>query len=211
MMHTGAQDSAETEELLQRIRSGEQEVVDALMERHRSYLLRLVESRLDPRLQSRVDASDVVQETQIEALRRLERYLQEPPMPFRLWLRQLAYDRMLMLRRRHVAAERRAVSREAPLPERSSLLLAQRRCAAGPSPSQHVMRRELVERVQRAVACLADGEREILIMRKLEGLSNQEVALVLKIDPATASRRFGRAVIRLQEILRQADIREPLL
>ncbi|HZU35837.1 MAG TPA: hypothetical protein VFA18_08015 [Gemmataceae bacterium] len=61
-------------------------------------------------------------------------------MPFRLWLRKTAFERLLMLRREHVEAGRRAVAREVPLPKRSSVLLAQQ---AGSTPSQRLDRAEL--------------------------------------------------------------------
>src|SRR6516164_10901424 len=199
-MSAPALDSAETQSLLRQIRAGEAGATDRLLERHRPYLRRLVELRLDPKMRGRVDPSDVVQEAQLEALRRLDDYLKQPPMPFRLWLRQIAYDRLLMLRRQHVEAARRAVGREVPLPDRSSLELARQLLASGSTPSQQLIRREFVRRVREAVAQLLDGEREILVLRNLEGLSNREAAQVLQIDPASASRRYGRAVIRLREI-----------
>jgi RNA polymerase sigma-70 factor (ECF subfamily) len=201
-----ASDSAETQRLIAGARDDEPEARERLLERHRAYLRRFVEVRLDPKLQARVDPSDVVQETQMEAIRRLERYLERPPMPFRLWLRQLAYDRLLMLRRHHVRAARRAVEREVALSDRSSMLLAGQVLAAEPTPSQHLVRHELVRRVHQAVGLLPEGDREVLIMRNLEGLSNREVAQLLGIDPATASRRYGRAVIRLREILLESDL-----
>src|SRR5437667_247076 len=74
------------------------------------------------------------------------------------------------------------------------------------SPSQHLLRSEFIRRVREAVGRLPEGDREVLILRKLEGLSNQETAHLLDIDPATASRRFGRAVLRLREILIQAGL-----
>jgi RNA polymerase sigma-70 factor (ECF subfamily) len=70
-----------------------------------------VELRLDPQLRSRVDPSDVVQEAQMEAARRLPGYLESPPLPFRLWLRQIAQDRLLNLHRRHVTNYAKARSR----------------------------------------------------------------------------------------------------
>jgi RNA polymerase sigma-70 factor (ECF subfamily) len=204
-----ASDSAETKGLLQQVRDGEPDARDRLLERHRAYLRRFVELRLDPKMRARVDPSDVVQETQMEAIRRLGRYLQQPPMPFRLWLRQLAYDRLLMLRRHHVRAARRAVEREVTLPDQSSLQLAGQVLASGPTPSQELVQHELVRRVRQAVGRLPEGDREVLIMRNLEGLSNREVAQVLGIDPATTSRRYGRAVIKLREILLDSDLLEP--
>src|SRR5262245_4178971 len=95
-------DSAETQRLLERVRAGDRTAREELFARHQSYLLAFVGLRLDPKLRARVDPSDVVQEAQLDALRRLEGYLHEPAMPFRLWMRQLTFDRLLMLRRRHV-------------------------------------------------------------------------------------------------------------
>jgi RNA polymerase sigma-70 factor (ECF subfamily) len=151
----------------------------------------------------------VVQEAQLEAVRRLDAYLEEPALPFRLWLRQIAYDRLVMMRRFHAQAARRTVDRELPLPERSSLLLAQQMLSRGLSPSQQLMRREFAGRVRQAVGRLPQADQEVLIMRKLEGLSNQETAQVLRIDPATASRRYGRAVLRLRDILLESGLLEP--
>lgn len=196
-----AQDLGETERLLDRARAGDRQAVESLLGGHRPYLQRFVALRLDVKLRSRVDASDVVQEAQIEALRRLDDYLEQPALPFRLWLRQIAYDRLLMLRRHHVEAARRTVERDRPLPDSSALLLADQRRAAGPSPSQVSTQREFVQRVRQAVSQLPQGDREVLILRKLEGLSNRETAQVLRTDPATASRRFGRALLRLRDIL----------
>jgi RNA polymerase sigma-70 factor (ECF subfamily) len=207
-MNPLALDSAETERLLQQARAGLPEATDRLLDRHRPYLRRLVELRLDPKMRGRVDPSDVVQEAQLEALRRLDGYLRQPPMPFRLWLRQLAYDRLLMLRRHHVGAARRAVGRDVPLPDRSSLQLARQLLAAGSTPSQRLIKGEFVLRVRQAVSRLPDGDREVLVLRNLEGLSNQEAAQVLQIDPATASRRYGRAVIRLRALLLQSGLTE---
>jgi len=207
-MAVPAADSAETERLLDRIRAGEKPAVDRLFDRHRPYLRRVVELRLDPKLRPRVDPSDVVQEAQMEAHRRLKAYLRQPAFPFRLWLRQIAYDRLLMMRRFHVEAGRRAVERDLPLPDRSSILLAREFVSARLSPSQHLLRSEFIRRVREAVGRLPEGDREVLILRKLEGLSNQETAHLLDIDPATASRRFGRAVLRLREILIQAGLME---
>src|SRR5262245_39934053 len=200
--------SAETERLLEQARAGQEGAAARLLDRHRPYLRRLIELRMDPRMQGRVDPSDVVQEAQLEACRRLAGYLEQPPLPFRLWLRQIAYDRLLMLRRRHVGAARRTVERDVALPERSSLLLAQQLLAAGSTPSEQLVKREFVLRVHEAVSRLPEGDREVLALRNLEGLSNREAAHVLGIDPATASRRYGRAVLRLREILLQSGLME---
>ena len=207
-MNSLTSDSAQTQRLLEQARAGEPGAADRLLDRHRPYLRRMVEHRIDPRMRGRVDPSDVVQEAQLEASRRLADYLQHPPLPFRLWLRQLAYEKLLMLRRQHVGAARRAVEREVSLLDRSSVLLAQQLLAAGSTLSQQLIKREFVRRVREAVSQLPDGDREVLVLRNLEGLSNKESAQVLNMDPATASRRYGRAVLRLREILVQSGLME---
>jgi len=207
-MHLNVKEPAETRCLLRKVRAGDREAVEELFTRHRPYLRRLVEVRLDPQLRPRVDASDVVQEAQLEAARRLECYLQGPALPFRLWLRQLAYERLLMLRRFHLGAARRSLGREVALPDRSAQLLGRQLLAAGSTPSQRLDRQELPRRVHRAVAKLPAIDREVLVMRTFEELSYDEVAAILGVDPATARKRHGRALLRLHKALLEDGLTE---
>ena len=201
-------DSEYTRRLLEKARAGDQQAFEQLFARYKDYLRQVIDLRLDPRVRSRIDPSDVVQETQLEAFQRLPDYCDRQPMPFRLWLRQTARQRLLMAHRHHLGAARRTVDREVCLPDRSSVLLARQLLAASSSPSQKLSRRELTHEVQQAVAQLSDGDREILLMRSVEGLSNQEAAQVLGIEPATASQRYGRALLRLRNVLVAAGLLE---
>jgi RNA polymerase sigma-70 factor (ECF subfamily) len=194
-------DSAETQELLRRIRAGDKAAFERLFAEHRPQLRRFVEMRLDPKLRARLDASDVVQETQMEVLSRLADFLERQPMPFRLWLRKTAYERLLKIRRRHLEAAQRSLEREVSLPDHSSFVLAEQLLASGSTPSEHLDRHEAARRVRQAVARLSETDRETLLMRNFEGLSNQEVAQVLQISPEAASQRFGRALLRLRKLL----------
>jgi RNA polymerase sigma-70 factor (ECF subfamily) len=117
-------DSAETESLLEQARAGDDRAFDRLFAWHRQDLLAFVELRLDRKLRTRVDPSDVIQEAQLEAVRKLGDYLQRRPMPFRLWLRKTTCERPLMIHRRHLKAASRAIERGVPLPDHSSLGLA---------------------------------------------------------------------------------------
>src|SRR5213080_2671874 len=108
-MEPGVPDSAETRRLLTQAQAGDRAAFERLFARHQKELHQVVALRLDRRLRARVDADDVVQETQLEALRRFEDFLQRRPMPFRLWLRKTAQQRLQLLRRQHLRAERRAV------------------------------------------------------------------------------------------------------
>lgn len=201
-------DSDQTQELLAQVRAGHAPALDELLTRHRPFLRHMVELYLDPRLRQRVDPSDVVQDAQLEAARRIEGYLAEPALPFRLWLRRITYDRLLMLRRRHHGAQQRAVARELPLPEGSAVQLAQRLLADVSTPSEAAIQSELARRVQRAVQRLAETDRDLVLMRSFEGLSNQEVAEVLGVEPAAASKRFGRALLRLRTLLMEGGVTE---
>jgi RNA polymerase sigma-70 factor (ECF subfamily) len=207
-MEPDTPENAETNELLAQARAGHVRAFDQLLDRYRSYLIQMVKLRLDPRLQTRVDASDVVQEAQLEASRRMDSYLKEQPMPFRLWLRQLVHDRLLMLQRSHVGAARRTVRREVALPEQSSLMFARQYMSPSSTPSEKASRQELVRQVRHALAGLSEADREILLMRTFEGLSFEEVALMLGIEPPAARKRHGRALLRLHKLLSEAGLRE---
>jgi RNA polymerase sigma-70 factor (ECF subfamily) len=204
-------DSEETCRLLGQVEAGDRRAFERLFARHRPELLRVVAARLDSKVRARVDPSDVVQDTQLEAYRRLPDYLARRPMPFRLWLRKTAQERLLVARRQHVQAGWRSVTREVPLPDRSSLLLARSFLVTSSTPSQQLARRELARRVSQVVARLPEADQEILLLRTYEGLSNQEAAYVLGLDPATASKRHGRAVLRLHRLLVQGGLTESQL
>jgi RNA polymerase sigma-70 factor (ECF subfamily) len=182
--------------------------LEELFAGYRPYLRQFVALRLDPKLRARLDPSDVVQEAQLVAARRLKGYLEGAPMPFRLWLRQIAQDQLLNLHRRHVATARRAIGREQALPEQASAVLAEQLLASGSTPSRQLGRRELARRLRQALAQLAEGDREILLLRNFEGLSNQEVGHLLGIDAAAASQRHGRAMLRLHKVLVASGLTE---
>jgi RNA polymerase sigma-70 factor (ECF subfamily) len=122
-------------------------------------------------------------------------------MPFRVWLRKTALERLLSLREKHLQAGRRALGRDVPIPGRSSIVLAQQLLSSQLSPSEQLLRGERIRAVRRAIAELSESDRDILLMRNVEGLSYEEVAYSLDIQPAAARKRYGRALIRLQRIL----------
>ena len=105
-------DSNKTHELLRGAREGSNHAVNRLLERHRSALRRMVELRLDRKIQGRIDVSDVVQDVLVEANRRLPQYLENPAMSFHLWVRLIAKDRIIDAHRRHRGSAKRSVDRE---------------------------------------------------------------------------------------------------
>ena len=199
-------DQHETQELLQHAGRGDADAVNRLLERHRESLRRVVHLRIGRALERRVDASDVVQDVLLEASRRLDEYVRDPKMPFHLWLRQLAKDRVVDMHRRHRAAQRRSIEREQPLAgagnaDRSSFDLAAQIRDAELTPAAANIRRELEERFLLALEQLDEDEREIILMRHYEHLGNSEVAAALGISPPAAGMRHLRALRKLRAVL----------
>jgi RNA polymerase sigma-70 factor (ECF subfamily) len=195
----------QTQTLLANARRGDDAAVGTLLERHREPLRRLVRLRLDRRLAARIDASDVVQDVLLEASRRLSDYLRDPAMPFHLWLRSMARDRIIDMHRRHRAAEKRSVEKERPLHaafgDRSSLELAGALKDPELTPAAATLKKELEARFLAALDELGEDDRDILLMRHFEGLGNGEAADALGLSPAAAGMRHLRALRRLREIL----------
>jgi RNA polymerase sigma-70 factor (ECF subfamily) len=205
-----ARSEANTDLLLDRVQQGDAHARRRLLDRHRPRLRRAVARRLDRRLAARVDPSDVVQETLAEADRRLDDYARRRPLPFYPWLRQLADERLAILYRRHVAAQRRSVRREedlpAPLSHESVAALAERLVDRGSRPGSRLMRQELRQRVQDALGQLSERDREVLVLRHLEQRPTAEVADRLGVSEGAVRVRVVRALARLRELL--ADLFE---
>ena len=193
----------DTQDLLYRARGGDQSAFEELFKRHRGRLRKAIAMRIDRRLAARVDASDVLQETYLEAFRRLPKYLRQEEMPFYLWLLWIAREKVLALHRRHLGAEKRAVTHEAPLlPVDSSATFVSFVIAGRePSPSQALAKTELAERLRLALGQLDNDERDLILWRHFEQLSARDMAQLLQISEAAAGKRYIRAVERLRTIL----------
>lgn len=195
----------DTNELLDRAATGDPDARQRLLVRHRDRLRRMIGYHLDRRLAGRVDPSDVVQESLMDAAEGLSDYLRRRPLPFYPWLRQFAWDRLVELHRRHVQAAKRSVRREEAglfdLPDESAMELASRPADLGSSPSVQAVREELRRRVQAALARLPERDREVLVLRHLEQLPTAEAAAVLGIGEAAFKSRHLRAVQRLRGLL----------
>ncbi len=137
----------DTIELLAQVRNGKEHAIDDLLERHRNSLRRMIQLRLDQRIQNRVDVSDVVQDVLVEANRRLSNYLENPVMGFQVWLRQIAKDRIIDAHRRHRASAKRSVDREQSMvaqggQDHSTLELVNRLCDPGLTPAAMATKRK---------------------------------------------------------------------
>ena len=199
-------DSADTIKLLHRAGNGDQEAVAALFARHQDRLEQMVRLRIDRRLQGRLDAADVLQETYLEVARRIGDFVREPGTSVYLWLRVLTGQKLVDLTRRHLGAKMRSAGQEislyrGALPQASSVSLAAQLLGRFTSPTHAVIRAETQLRVQEALNSMDPIDREVLALRHFELLTNGEAAHVLGLSKAAASNRYVRALKRLKEIL----------
>jgi len=192
-----------THELLERACDGEQAAFEELFKRHRGRLQKAIAMRMDRRLAARIDASDVLQETYLEAFKRLPKYLQQEEMPFYLWLHWIAREKVLELHRRHLGAEKRAVTQEVQLlpVDSSATFVSFVITGHEPSPSQALAKTELAECLRQALGQLDNDERDLILWRHFEQLSARDMAQLLQISEAAAGKRYIRAVERLRAIL----------
>jgi RNA polymerase sigma-70 factor, ECF subfamily len=204
-----ARPEIDTDTLLGRARGGDDSARQQLLARHRERLRRMVAVRMDRRLAPRMDPSDIVQDVLADADRELSDFLRRRPVPFYPWLRQLAWDRLIDVHRRHVRAGKRSVKREEmgvrDLPDESALLLADRLLDRSHSPSQRALREESRRRVRAAIAQLPDRDREVLVLRHLEQLSTAQTAAVLGVTESAIKTRHVRALDRLERVLRATE------
>jgi RNA polymerase sigma-70 factor (ECF subfamily) len=198
----------DTDVLVDRAVKGDQAAAEELFARHRDRLRRMIVVRMDRRLAARLDPSDVVQETLAEAAQKLADYARERPLPFYPWLRRLAWERLVRLHRHHVRSQKRSVTREEnlemPLPDESVARLADRLVTDGTSPTARLVFREMLDRVQSALAQLTSSDRDTLVLRHLEQLSTAEAAEVLGVSPAAFKTRHFRAIRRLHRLLEES-------
>lgn len=194
-------------QLLLAARDGCRTALNQLLDVHRNRLRRTVNIRLDPRVRGRVDDSDILQNSLMEASRRLPEYLiGQNEMPFYLWLRCITVDQILMCHRRHLSAAKRDVKREVSI-EEIPLPVAPRSFATAlildsHSPEQKAIDAEILREVERALEELSENDREILVLRHFEQLNNQEAAGVLSINESAASSRYLRALERARRALK---------
>ena len=200
------ENSSETNRLLQCNADGDQKNWGELLTRHEDRLRRMVAFRLDQRLHGRIDPLDVVQEAYLEASEHRAEYLQNPSIPFFLWLRGVVGNKLRELHRFHLGTKMRDAGREVSLyrgtmPEASSVALAAQLLGHATRPSEAAIRAEVKIRLQEALNTMDQIDREVLALRHFEQLSPAETAQVLGIKEKAAGMRYLRALKRLKEIL----------
>jgi RNA polymerase sigma-70 factor (ECF subfamily) len=208
MGFTMSADSRTDEELLDAACTGDEAALAVLVERHRHRLERMVVLRMDRRLQGRVDPADVVQEAYLAVRGKFAQYNADPRLPFFLWLRLEVGQKLVDLHRFHLGTKMRDAGQEVslqrgPLPQVTSLSLAEHLLGKLTSASKAAMRVELKLRVQEALNSMDPNDREVLILRHFEELSNSEAAQVLGIKPTAAVNRYVRALKRLKDVFQE--------
>lgn len=190
--------------LVARLRNGDQTALAELFDKHREKLRRMVQLRLDHRLGGRVSASDVLQEAYIDALKRIDYYFEKPDQPFFGWLRLVVSQRLADVHREHLA-QKRNVGKDVSIhpggPGTDSGCIAAFLLGKLSSPSGAAAKNETYARLEEALEQMDSLDREVLVLRHFEELSNSETAALLGIQPPAASKRYVRALARLKEIL----------
>jgi RNA polymerase sigma-70 factor, ECF subfamily len=198
-------DSRTNEELLDAAGHGDEGALAILVERHRDRLERMVGLRMDRRLQGRVDPADVVQEAYLAVRRKFPQYSTDPRLPFFLWLRLEVGQKLIDVHRFHLGTQMRDAGQEVSLhrgalPQVTSLSLVEHLLGKLTTASHAAQRVELKLRVQEALNSMDPQDREVLILRHFEELSNAEAAQVLGIKPSAAVNRYVRALKRLKDV-----------
>jgi RNA polymerase sigma-70 factor (ECF subfamily) len=173
----------------------------------REYLLLLARARLDPRLRGKLDASDVVQQTLLEAHRDLGQFAGQNEQQLAAWLRQILARNLANAIRDHGRGKRdvaRERSLEAALDE-SSCRLESWLAADQSSPGQRAERNESIARLAQALASVPDDQREALVLRHLLGRSLADIATVLDRSPAAVAGLLHRGLKCLRGRLREGD------
>jgi RNA polymerase sigma-70 factor (ECF subfamily) len=185
--------------------AGDRNALAELFEAYRPRLARIVRFRLHPRLQGRIDADDVLQDAWLRAEARIGSFLAEASRSPFVWFRMITSQALVDLHRRHIGADKRDARRECSLdgrwsPESTQTSLAFHVAGHFPSPSSAAAKSESAASIDRALSQLGDLDREVLVLRHFEELTNGETAVVLGITEQAASMRYVRALDRLRGV-----------
>jgi RNA polymerase sigma-70 factor (ECF subfamily) len=199
-------DSDATNALIAQAARGEHQAANALFARFHDRLLRMLRLRIDRRLNGRVDPEDILQELYLDASQRLPDFAARPPTSFFLWLRFLAAQKLIDAQRHHLGVDKRNAELEVSIyrgtmPEATSASLAAQLLGRLTSPSLAAIRAETQLRVQEVLNGMDPIDREVLVLRHFEHLSNNEVAELLALSKAAASKRYVSALRRLKGTL----------
>ncbi|MFZ2640794.1 MAG: sigma-70 family RNA polymerase sigma factor [Verrucomicrobiia bacterium] len=194
-------------DLLARARTGDEQAANDLFARCRNYLAVVARAQVESWLRAKADASDIVQETLVEANRDLRQFRGTTEAEWLAWLRQILSRNAADFVRRYRGTEKRQQRLEVPLsppPGQSSLAAGLEPRDNGETPTQEIMRLELEIQVADAIMRLEPDYQEVIVLRNLERLPFEEVAQRMNRSRPAAQMLWMRAVRRLQEELKRA-------
>ncbi len=200
------------DELLKLASGGCSNARSDLLAAFRGRIRKMVDLRMDRRLQSRVDASDVLQEATLEAHKRMDEYFaQSDRMDFFLWLRWIANDKLIDAQRHHLGTQKRNIGQEVslyarPVAEATSYVLAEHLLGRLQHPSEAIRAAEIQVALEKAINSLEPVDREVLVLRHFEELSNRETAEVLGLKKSGASKRYVSALASLKDVLEEVQL-----
>lgn len=202
----------ESRTLIERAQAGDEESLAKLFQSHRERLRRMIRLRLDPRVKSRTDEDDVLQDVYVEIARRIREYSHATELPFFLWLRMTTGEMLIDLHRKHLGAEMRSVRREVPLhqrvPNASTLFLACQLVGQFTSVDRRLIHEETLQKLEHAINRMEDHDREVLAMRHYEELSSDEIAVALGITRSGVLKRVTRSLRKLRQAVQsETDFR----
>ena len=200
--------------LAKRLEKGDEEALAALFSLHRGRLEQVARLRLDPRLIGRVDSDDVLQEAWLAAISRLTHFDHRSlESPF-LWLRMILGQTLADVHRHHLGTLARDAAREVRMPDSHPGGGTEDRFwtwASVDAAAHRVEHEEVARELAALIRRLAPIDREILLLRHFEQLTNAEVANSLGLSRTAASNRYVRAVARLRDLAtRDRGLNRPL-
>jgi RNA polymerase sigma-70 factor (ECF subfamily) len=200
-------DTSATNELIARARQGDVEALGQLLEACRPDLHDLAERQLHRRLTNRVDASDIIQQTFLEAHRRFTQFRGQQEAEWVGWLRGILEHKVLVAIRDHMLLQKRDVRRERSLDDSrgGEAALKQQLAAGNSTPSQRAIRLEEACRLTRALATLPEDQRNAVRLRHLEGWALDEIAQQLGRTPTATAGLIKRGMRALRQQLRKSD------
>jgi RNA polymerase sigma-70 factor (ECF subfamily) len=190
--------------LLSAARGGQPEALDSLLAAYRNYLKLLARTQIDRRWRARIDPSDLVQETLLDACHDIQSFRGHTPRELMAWLRRIL-ARNLASQIKRQQQPKRDVRRDASLEDaldRSSEAVVHALRSAASSPSEHACKDEQSVRLADVLERLPQEYREVILLRQFEGLPFKQIASELQRSPGAVRMLFARAIDRLRRELR---------
>ncbi len=189
--------------ILSKAQAGSNEAIGQALDRCRRYLLEVARQALGPALRAKGGASDLVQETFLEAHRQFQRFDGISEAQLRAWLRCLLMHKAAQLGRRFRGTRKRQLSREIPLGSADAVVRPSQIAGRAPTPSVQIIADEQLDRLNRAIARLPADYQQVMTLRYQQHLSFEDVGRRMERSADAARMLWARALERLKSELRR--------